>query len=1782
MFKKIIYLTFVILFCLTVSSASAQVIENFDSYTVGTNLSSQGWTMARGNAVVINGADGTKSIRNSADANYYSGTRNSLFTSPIDDSKSGQAYYSATITPKLVSGYVQYNSIGTQMANGAFGPMIGFDKHSSATSGDGKGCFCVRTSNTQNAYKSTDIAWADHTYDIRLQMEIISRYSVTGTLYYRDVTPGSGDGIWHQSSIANLNLNMLSASYLSAQRVLAIEGGLGGELDNFQMGIGSFAPVAQVIENFENYVIGAGLSSQGWTMTTGQDAVVIDGADGTLSIRNSTSYYTGTRDLLFTSPIDDSKSGQAYYSATITPRLVGGYVQYNSFATQMATGYFGPTIGFDRHSTAAVNDGKGCFYVRTSNTQTEYKSTDIAWADHTYDIRLQMEITSRYSVTGTLYYRDVTIGSGDGIWHKSSIANVNLNMVGVTYLSAQRVLVIAGGFGGELDNFQIGTGTIEDFDIYTVGTNLSLQGWTMTTGNAEVINTSNGTVAIKAANNYYYAGTRNLLFTSPIDDSKPGQAYYSATITPKVVGGYVQYNSVATQMTTGYFGPTIGFDRHSTAASGDGKGCFYVRTSNAQTEYLSTDIAWADHTYDIRLQMEITSRYSVTGTLYYRDVTIGSGDGIWHKSSIANVNLNMVGVTYLSAQRVLVIAGGFGGELDNFKIGVGKIEDFDTYTVGTGLSPQGWNMIAGDAVIVDGKDGTPSFETITQGGYLGQRTLVFTSPIDDSQAGQAYYSATITPKVVGGYVQYNSIRTQMPAGDYSPMFGMERYPGSDPYDGKGRFYLRASNGGTEYSSTDIAWADHSYDTRLQMEITSRYSVTGTLYYRDITAGLGWIQSSIVNVALAMNLNSYLSGQTVLAITGAYGGEFDNFDIGMGHISGVLVGYDPYPLNGTAGVAVDPILTWTPSCKASQVEVYFGTDSDAIAMATTGSAEYMGLYDTDDGFDVLDYDANGLVAGETYFWKLGYTDANEPAGTWTSDVWSFTVNGGIVVTDQQQAELNSSPVYTPIIHQNHGLNGAYDLFGYDPRFEPGIVTFDSNNTPYIIAGKRDTDGEILAGTVIQTLNANGRWIGLDPYQSIKDAYPDWDGVWSVWDRYIVFDNDDDAYMVVRAASRNMLLYSTDLCRTWTCHELPVSDANFMYGGRLESRRGFNEIVGPPVIVGDTGAVGGAIEIIVPTKSGGVLTMHPPVTIYNDVNAKSYLCPRNASYGNVMVTKGNLTHIFWMSGADVIGDSNVNPIYAATYDRSIPSVSGAVLVGYTKKTDGVVDEHNGPVVTMDSSGYLHVVIGAHGGRFKYAQSYYANSTVGTLAQWNAAEFGPDSHCSYTDLVCDADNTLHLAYRWAVDASTYRFQLNYMKKTAGGSWQFSGDSFVLVNPVRQYYMCWYSQTSPDRNNRLFLSYIVNANQLNRGAMTGEIAAYEAKWPKEGTLRLFRPDDVNWEDVYNTIAHDPVLLMSDDGGNNWRIAVTNDFNLNRRASNPGPSNGATGISVTADLSWTAGSGASSHNVYFGTDSTPDETEYKGNQAGTTYDLGTLTAGTTYYWRIDEVGSSGTTIGKIWSFTTLPTFVAAGTAMSGTGNITVAWPAHQTGDVALLFIESCGGQAANLGTPAGFAVVTNSPQSTGTTTNGTRITVYWCRATSSSMASPVVTDPGDHVYGRILTFRGVTANGNPWDVTAGGVKATASTTTTFGTVTTGVANELIVLAASRDNDSTSAAWSSWTNTGTPAIGLTERSDGGTTSGNGGGIGVATGIKAAAGAIGSSTATVTSSKDGHMTIALKP
>ena len=97
--------------------------------------------------------------------------------------------------------------------------------------------------------------------------------------------------------------------------------------------------------------------------------------------------------------------------------------------------------------------------------------------------------------------------------------------------------------------------------------------------------------------------------------------------------------------------------------------------------------------------------------------------------------------------------------------------------------------------------------------------------------------------------------------------------------------------------------------------------------------------------------------------------------------------------------------------------------------------------------------------------------------------------------------------------------------------------------------------------------------------------------------------------------------------------------------------------------------------------------------------------------------------------------------------------------------------------------------------------------------------------------------------------------------------------------------------------------------------------------------------------------------------------------ASNPSPSSGATGVAVTTDLSWTAGSGATSHNVYFGT-SSPGTS--RGNQTATTYDTGTMANSTVYYWRIDEVNAYGTTTGTVWSFTTAGVGTSLGVSADG------------------------------------------------------------------------------------------------------------------------------------------------------------------------------------------------------------
>ncbi|MCG3141137.1 MAG: Hercynine oxygenase [Anaerolineae bacterium] len=130
---------------------------------------------------------------------------------------------------------------------------------------------------------------------------------------------------------------------------------------------------------------------------------------------------------------------------------------------------------------------------------------------------------------------------------------------------------------------------------------------------------------------------------------------------------------------------------------------------------------------------------------------------------------------------------------------------------------------------------------------------------------------------------------------------------------------------------------------------------------------------------------------------------------------------------------------------------------------------------------------------------------------------------------------------------------------------------------------------------------------------------------------------------------------------------------------------------------------------------------------------------------------------------------------------------------------------------------------------------------------------------------------------------------------------------------------------------------------------------------------DDENIDQIVPSTGYYYIRAYFDNDGNSYNI-YWNTYSSPTppsKATSPSPSNGATGQSINTDVSWSNGGGATSYDVYFGTDSTPDSGEYKGNQSGTSYDPGTLAYSTTYYWRIDAKNSAGTTTGDVWSFTT-------------------------------------------------------------------------------------------------------------------------------------------------------------------------------------------------------------------------
>jgi hypothetical protein len=201
------------------------------------------------------------------------------------------------------------------------------------------------------------------------------------------------------------------------------------------------------------------------------------------------------------------------------------------------------------------------------------------------------------------------------------------------------------------------------------------------------------------------------------------------------------------------------------------------------------------------------------------------------------------------------------------------------------------------------------------------------------------------------------------------------------------------------------------------------------------------------------------------------------------------------------------------------------------------------------------------------------------------------------------------------------------------------------------------------------------------------------------------------------------------------------------------------------------------------------------------------------------------------------------------------------------------------------------------------------------------------------------------------------------------------------------YFGTNSDDVNNGAEGTFVGNLATTNQVVGFATFPAPDGLQP--GTTYYWRVDEVN-----------DANAASPWKGDLWSFWIPP-----KEAYEPDPVDGANFVVTDATLTWTPGFGATLQHVYFG-DNFDDVNNATGAlpQTDSTFTPAALERDKTYYWRVDEFDSTGTTLkGHIWSFTTLPDIaitdpdlVAWWTFDEGQGSTAIDWSGH--GNHATLF----------------------------------------------------------------------------------------------------------------------------------------------------------------------------------------
>jgi len=260
----------------------------------------------------------------------------------------------------------------------------------------------------------------------------------------------------------------------------------------------------------------------------------------------------------------------------------------------------------------------------------------------------------------------------------------------------------------------------------------------------------------------------------------------------------------------------------------------------------------------------------------------------------------------------------------------------------------------------------------------------------------------------------------------------------------------------------------------------------------------------------------------------------------------------------------------------------------------------------------------------------------------------------------------------------------------------------------------------------------------------------------------------------------------------------------------------------------------LELFLPEKVAGQIRLGDPLLLTRNCIGLS----AHSGIPSSVVSSGSRVHVAWGEATDPEVKTPGVPGYVVTCDRATSTLGPATLVGYGAPPN---DVHNSPSITLDSRGYLHVILGTHGRPFHYAHSLQPHAAHGGWS--DPVPIGEGLPQTYVGLVCAPDNTLHLAFRlWRNRAPPHPLSahatLAYQRKRPGQPWE--PPKILVVAPFSEYSI-FYHRLTLDRCGRLFLSYDY--------------------W---STYWFYRTDHLGSRRA---------LLFSSDNGDSWKLAETGDL---------------------------------------------------------------------------------------------------------------------------------------------------------------------------------------------------------------------------------------------------------------------------------------------------------------------